>query len=70
MQHTQLYWCKTSKCLAEIGWRLDESGARIPICFGQTGIGNVCQEDHAQFIELPRIIYTLYVIYCRFFQKE
>lgn len=64
MQRTALYWCKTSKCLAEIAWRHDE-GADIPICFGITGIGNVCQEPHNCFIKLPHIAYWLYGLWCK-----
>lgn len=45
----RFYWCKMSRCIAEIVWREDGQ----PTCFGKEGTGNVCNEPDDNFIPLP-----------------
>ena len=45
----RFYWCKMSHCIAEIVWR--ENGQ--PICFGKSGIGNICDEPDGNFVAIP-----------------
>ncbi len=61
---TKLYYCKMSRCLAEIVWRDDGS----PICFyGNSGVGNVCEEPYSNFVSLPLepILWCLYGVFKR-----